>query len=328
MNDDISIPSIDLGAFNKNDGHSRNKTGVLVDEICREIGFLKITNHEIPIDTIENAWNAATEFFALSERQKNIYRPINPRSPRGYFPMQSETLTKSRGIMTPPDLKEAFSSGPLSQISNQGDDYDFFYGKNIWPEKPRYFKNAWIKYYQSMELLSLQIMRLFAVALNLDQFFFDNYYTHHISALRTLNYPAIKFDHLPDQERAGAHTDYGSLTILLPDPKIGGLEVKYKNGKWLPINPEENTFIINIGDMMARWTNDRWVSTLHRVTSPNKIKQTLTEKRQSIAYFQNPNFDAEIKCLPTCIQSDNEEKYQTIKAGEYLMNRFNATMKK
>jgi isopenicillin N synthase-like dioxygenase len=133
---------------------------------------------------------------------------------------------------------------------------------------------------------------------------------------------------LPDQERAGAHTDYGSLTILLPDPEIGGLEVKYKNGKWLPINPEENTFIINIGDMMARWTNDRWVSTLHRVTTPNKIERTLTDKRQSIAYFQNPNFDAAIKCLPTCIQSDNQAKYQTIMAGKYLMNRFKATMKK
>ena len=177
-----------------------------------------------------------------------------------------------------------------------------------------------------MQQLSLEIMSLFAVSLNLEKDYFDRYYTHHISALRALNYPPTKIKQLPNQQRAGAHTDYGSLTILLPDPNVGGLEVKYADGTWEPVQSEKNTFIINIGDMMARWTNDRWVSTLHRVTSSNK-EALSPERRQSIAYFQNPNFDAEISCLPTCLDDNNQSKYQNIEAGQYLMDRFKATIK-
>ena len=106
---------------------------------------------------------------------------------------------------------------------------------------------------------------------------------------------------------------------------VGGLEVKRSDGSWSPIMPEKNTFIINIGDMMARWTNDRWVSTLHRVIGSDNT-QAQSKRRQSIAYFQNPNYDANISCLPTCVESDGKAKYQDIKAGQYLMERFKATV--
>jgi len=131
---------------------------------------------------------------------------------------------------------------------------------------------------------------------------------------------------LPEQQRAGAHTDYGSLTILLPDLQVGGLEVKHSDKEWIPIEPEDNTFIINIGDMMARWTNDRWVSTLHRVVTSDSSEKALTDKRQSIAYFQNPNFDAKISCLSTCKENEAAPKYRSIEAGQYLMDRFHATI--
>ncbi len=89
---------------------------------------------------------------------------------------------------------------------------------------------------------------------------------------------------------------------------------------------EEDTFIINIGDMMARWTNDRWVSTMHRVITPNQNKAGTSKRRQSIAYFQNPNFDAEISCLPTCLSNGSSPKYQSIQAGHYLMERFHSAI--
>ena len=322
-----NIPSIDLGLFNSGSMTSRIETGQLVDNICRHIGFLKIKNHDVPKTVIGNAWNAAESFFSLPENEKNKYKPKVASSPRGYFPMQSETLTKSRGIQTPPDLKEAFSCGSQLSQQSQQDNLDFFYGKNIWPNEPKNFKDAWQQYYQAMEKLSLNIMSLFAVALELESDYFNEFYTNHISALRALNYPPTKNILLPDQQRAGAHTDYGSLTILLPDHNVGGLEVKHPNEEWIPIEAEEDTFIINIGDMMARWTNDRWVSTLHRVVTPSAPKQKITTRRQSIAFFQNPNFDANINCLPTCLDRGARPKYSSIEAGQYLMDRFHATIK-
>ncbi len=320
------IPSIDLKAFIHGTLDSKTEIAQVVDHICKEIGFLKITNHGIPKNIINEAWNAAQNFFDLTNEEKNKYRPTSSSSPRGYFPVQSETLTKSRGVITPPDLKEAFSCGPLSITQKKSNELNFFYGKNIWPINPVNFKNAWKNYYHAMEKLSLEIMNLFAHALGLKEDYFNKYYTLHTSALRALNYPSTQHTLLPKQQRAGAHTDYGSLTILLPDNTVGGLEVKYQNTDWIPINAEENTFIINIGDMMARWTNDRWVSTMHRVITPNKNKAGTSKRRQSIAYFQNPNFDAEISCLPTCLSNGSSPKYQSIQAGHYLMERFHSAI--
>ena len=325
MSKNQSIPSIDINSFLNGTDEERDKIGRLVDEICSQVGFLKIKNHCIEEKIINDMWSVSEEFFSNTENEKNKAKPIDNSSPRGYFPMQSETLTKSRGIETPPDLKEAFSIGPLNSPATKNKNNDFFYGENIWPSSPSSFKKVWIDYYQAMQQLSLEIMSLFAVSLNLEKDYFDRYYTHHISALRALNYPPTKTKQLPNQQRAGAHTDYGSLTILLPDPNVGGLEVKYADGTWVPIQSEKNTFIINIGDMMARLTNDRWVSTLHRVTSCNE-EALSPKRRQSIAYFQNPNFDAEISCLPTCLDKNNQSKYQDIEAGLYLMDRFKATI--
>ena len=324
--DTKKIPSIDLKAFIHGTLNSRKEIAQVVDQICKEIGFLKISNHGISKNIIDEAWNAAQNFFDLTNEEKNKYKPTNSSSPRGYFPVQSETLTKSRGVFTPPDLKEAFSCGPLNITQNKSNELDFFYGKNIWPINPNNFKDAWINYYCAMEKLSLEIMNLFAHALGLKEDYFNKFYTCHTSALRALNYPPTQHMLLPKQQRAGAHTDYGSLTILLPDNTVGGLEVKYQNTDWIPINAEENTFIINIGDMMARWTNDRWVSTMHRVITQNQNETGVSKRRQSIAFFQNPNFDAVISCLPTCFDDNNIAKYQDIQAGQYLMDRFQATV--
>ena len=325
MKNKESIPSIDIQSFLTGDDKSRLQTGRLVDDICREVGFLKINNHDIDQSIIDDMWKLTTDFFSLPDETKSQFKPSDSNNPRGYFPMQSETLTKSRGVETPPDLKEAFSTGPIKKPSTEDRSDDFFYGDNIWPSSPENFKEIWLKYYQAMEVLSSNIMSLFAVSLNLDKDYFAQFYSHHISALRALNYPSIETERLPNQQRAGAHTDYGSLTILLPDMNVGGLEVKRSDGSWSPIMPEKDTFIINIGDMMARWTNDRWVSTLHRVIGSDNT-QAQSKRRQSIAYFQNPNYDANISCLPTCVEIDDKVKYRDIKAGQYLMERFKATI--
>jgi isopenicillin N synthase-like dioxygenase len=120
-----------------------------------------------------------------------------------------------------------------------------------------------------MEDLAARIMRVFAVALKLPADFFNPFISAPVSALRALNYPTLSTPTKPGQIRAGAHTDYGSLTILLPQADSRGLEILSPNGSWVEVPPHENSFVINIGDLMARWTNDRWVSTVHRVVMPS-----------------------------------------------------------
>ena len=150
-----------------------------------------------------------------------------------------------------------------------------------------------------MTRVSNEIMRLFARALDLEEDFFARSIDRHISVLSAMYYPHQDSPPKPGQLRAGAHTDFGTMTILKPDLAPGGLQVQSKSGEWLPVRAPSGTLVVNIGDMMARWTNDRWVSTLHRVVNPPADIKVGTE-RLSIGFFHHPNYDALIECLPSC----------------------------
>ena len=169
-----------------------------------------------------------------------------------------------------------------------------------------------------MENLSKRLMSVFAIALKLPSDYFTKFIDNPISALRALNYPLIQKEVLPKQQRAGAHTDYGSLTILLPLDSIQGLQIKNSNNRWVNVPNVKNSFIINIGDLMALWTNDRWTSTLHRVIPINRNKD-----RKTLVFFHQPNWDAKIKCLSSCVGEGS--KYSEVFSGPYLMKKFKST---
>jgi isopenicillin N synthase-like dioxygenase len=308
------IPTVDLGAFTDGSASERQAIADVVDSTCRRIGFLVIERHGVPHTVIDKAWNAARAFFDLPLEDKLATRSADPACPRGYFPIEEETLAKTRGEASAPDPKEAFSSGPPKAPAGHehADDFDFFYGENLWPTARPGFEAAWLDYYRAMESLGANIMTLLALALNLDEDFFAPYHDHHISALRGINYPEMPATE--GSSRAGAHSDYGSVTILKADPDVGGLEVKTPDGDWIRAPSVKDGFIVNIGDLMAHWTNDRWVSTLHRVVAPDEDP---VPRRQSIAYFMNPNYDAEISVLPNC-----GERRDTVTAGQYLIDKF------
>ena len=166
-------------------------------------------------------------------------------------------------------------------------------------------------------------MRVFAVALHLPEHYFDPFVAEPISALRALNYPKQQGAPAAGQLRAGAHTDYGSLTLLLPQAGSRGLEIKTPDGAWTPVPPIPGAFVVNIGDLMARWTNDRWVSTLHRVVNPGPDEGG--ERRQSLAFFHQPGWDVEIDVLPACIAPGEAAAYGPVLSGPYLMGKFRAT---
>ena len=139
---------------------------------------------------------------------------------------------------------------------------------NRWPAQPAALKALYTEYYLRMGALAADLMRLSALALDLPETYFDDKIDRHISRLNVRLYPEQKSAPLPGQLRAAAHTDYGTVTILKPGDTVGGLQVADRQGNWHDVLAVPGSFVVNQGDLMARWTNDRWLSTLHRVANP------------------------------------------------------------
>lgn len=321
------FPIFDLARFDQASKTKKSRLAGEVDRICRETGFLAISGHGVSSETIDGVWRATRSFFDLPISEKLKASAPYPGYPYGYLREGSEALAKSRNVDTPPDIKESFNGGPAATPPGLTDPQalEFCYADTIWPADSPGFQSAWRHYYQAMDDLAGRIMRTFAVALNLDENFFDGFIDQPISALRALNYPHQDIPPEPGQLRAGAHSDYGSLTILLPQPGSGGLEIFTPEERWQSVPPIPDAFVINIGDLMARWTNDRWKSTLHRVVNP-ELAAGQSSRRQSLAFFHQPNWNAEIACLKTCLQPGTSAKYAPVRSGPYLMSKFQSTV--
>lgn len=306
------VETVDLAAFEAAEGAERAALAAEVDRICRESGFLVLTGHGVPDPVRHAVWAACEQFFDQPMAAKRALTPALG-DPYGYLGPKAEALAASKGVETPPDLKESFNGGPLRVPKGAGAEaMAFCYAPTPFPEVEG-FREAWVAYYAAMEDLAARVMRMFAAALGLDEPFFDPFIDAPISALRALNYPATDGSPEAGQQRAGAHTDYGSLTILLPQPGSRGLQIE-RGGTWVDVPAPDGAFVINIGDLMERWTAHRWVSTLHRVVAvPGQ------PRRQSLAFFHQPNWEAEIVPL------DGSDAYAPVKSGPYLMGKFQAT---
>ena len=321
------FPIFDLAAFEQSDDEKKRQMGREVDLICRASGFLAVKNHGIPDDVIGNVWRQAQAFFDLPHGVKDRSRAPYPGYPYGYLGPGAEALARSKGVDSPPDLKESFNGGPLSVPPGLTDEeaLAFCYAATIWPDEPPGFRAAWEAYYSAVTDLAARIMVVFAVALELPDDYFQPFIGAPISALRALNYPELDAPPPEGQLRAGAHTDYGSLTILLPQPGSKGLEIMTPEGLWREVPPVDGAFVINIGDLMARWTNDRWVSTLHRVVNVAPEDGGLL-RRQSLAFFHQPDWFAEIETLPSCLAAGEAATYAPVLSGPYLMGKFKQTV--
>ena len=308
------LPIFNVGEFENSTGDLREKFCTDLDRFCSDIGFLLIENHGVPDNVIESQWTAVNQFFSQKTEDKKKASAPYPGYPYGWIGPNKEALAASKGDKTPPDLKESFNGGPIKIPSKKIKDdraYKFCYQPTIWPEING-FQKAWTDYYIEMEKLAIKIMSAFAEALSLEPNFFKNYIETPISALRALHYPKTTIVPEEGQQRAGAHTDYGSLTILLPQPDTSGLQLQIKN-KWIDVPAIKGTFVINIGDLMELWTGRRWKSTLHRVIAkPNQ------PERKSLAFFHQPNWEAKIYPI-------GENKKEPVISGPYLMDKFLST---
>ena len=307
-----------------------------MDAACRALGFFRIPASLVAHDVVENAWHAATAFFDLPVATKDRYRFPAPGYPYGYSPFRFESLAAPLGDgQATPDLKESFSVGPdcldVSFSAPTSADEALLRSPSQWPDTPQGFRAAWESCFQALSNVSVDLLSVMAVALDLEPDYFVPLIDRPSSAMRALNYPALD-DSAPDDHppgggehtgaaslRAGAHSDYGTLTILVTDD-VPGLEVQHHDGSWQPVAHVPGTYVVNLGDSIAQWTNDRWRSTLHRVTTVSGAR------RQSLAFFHTANWDATIACLDTCHGPDNPVRYPPVQAGPWLMKKFTASI--
>ncbi len=324
MNSNLSIPRINL---QQQTGNSVDSQSAAIRAACEETGFFVITGHGISSGVMEACRDAAIQFFERSIVEKKRVQQLTPESPYGYSPMAKETLARSRGHDTPPDLKESFSIGPPTPRPQPLDPGEAIFAAtpNRWPDAPANFRTAFEAYYRAMNNVADILMRRFAVALDLPADFFLPFIRHPISALRANHYPPLASAPSAGQLRAGAHSDYGTLTILMQSSDSDGLEIQNRNGDWMPVTGEAPDLIVNIGDLMARWTNNRWVSSVHRVVVPDDA-YSRQQRRLSLAYFHQPDWNAEIRCIPSCLPDKEQPIYPPIRSGRYLMEKFHSTV--
>ncbi|SDW28644.1 Isopenicillin N synthase [Amycolatopsis xylanica] len=309
------VPTIDISAWT---GDQADLV-TAVDDALTRVGFLQLTGHGIPQPTIDTMREATSAFFALPIEEKLRSAPADRASDRGYAAQGTEGLAYSLGKTTPPDLAESFVIGAedidVSDPAVAAEPYGFF-APNIWPAIPADLRPALTAYASEAHRVARVLLEVFEQALALPRGYLDAYTRHPSRTLRVNHYErrAGVPEPLPGQMRLGAHTDYGIVTVLCADP-VPGLQIFGPDGAWHDVVPAEGALVINLGDLTAQWTNDRWRSTLHRVVPPSGPGPS---RRQSVAFFFDGDYDARFECLPTCQSPENPPKYPPVLGGEHL----------
>ena len=315
---DANVPVIDVAPFSAG-GSGKHRVVEAIARACEDVGFFGIVGHGVDDALIGGIYREGRAFFALPREEKmEVGRPA-PGVSRGYNSLSDQSLGNTLASGVPPDLQESFAIGPLDP--GNGPHWTAGYGPihfhpNLWPRRPAVFRAAVTAYWQTMEALAGRLARTFALALELPEDFFADKIDRHVSTMRLNFYPAQPVAPLPGQIRAGAHSDYGGFTILRTEDAPGGLQVVRRGGSWVDVPNIPNGFVVNIGDMLMRWTNDRWVSTVHRVVNPPESVRADTT-RMSVAFFQVPNYDVEVRCLESCTGPGNPPRYAPTTAGAH-----------
>ncbi|MGI5190265.1 isopenicillin N synthase family dioxygenase [Promicromonospora sp. CA-289599] len=322
------VPAIDIAPYvTGGTDVERSEVARQVDEAARTVGFMQVLGHGIPLEAWARLGRASDRFFELPLEVKKQYRAPSGVN-RGYSPPRSERLSLSLGVEKAErmnDFFEAFNLGASAADYPHADVDPDMYSENIWPAESDTFQGdveLWMSHARSVARV---MMRVFVDALGLPAGYFDAYTDHSLDVLRMNNYA------LPEGERVeldgdligmGEHTDFGIVTLLWADD-VKGLQVLGDDGGWNDVSPLPGALLVNLGDLTARWTNERWKSTLHRVKPPvigGRIK-----RRRSAAFFFDGNVDAVITTLPGCVAVGETELYGPITVGEHIEAKLNGS---
>ncbi|GAA1888908.1 2-oxoglutarate and iron-dependent oxygenase domain-containing protein [Streptomyces durmitorensis] len=289
-----------------------------MDEACSEVGFVQILGHGIPEVTLDDLAAAVDGFFGLPLETKKSYRVTGAN--RGYSPPRSESLSLSLGVESAArmnDFFEAFNIGTEARSFPGLDLSEDDYGLNVWPAQVDGFEAAVLGYFTRAGQVARTLTRIFADALGQPADFFESLTDHSIDVLRMNHYAlpegTVTLD--GDLTGMGEHTDFGLVTVLWAD-QVAGLQVLGTDGAWHDVAPVDGALLVNLGDLTARLTNDRWMSTLHRVKPP--IVDGGIVRRRSAAYFHDGNVDAVISTLPSHLDAADELAYEPILVRDHI----------
>lgn len=305
---DASIPVVDFEGFSSGDLSRRTATVAALRAALESFGFLYLRNHGVSVSVVDAVFAQSRAFFALPQEAKDAVKGKDIGSIRGYDGFGVEALDES----IPGDLKETFQAG-----SEHADAQP-----NFWPAGLPGFREAVLAFQRVATETGSQLMRAIALALGLPGGYFDPFYDRKNPAVRLLHYPPLRGTPAPGQLRAGAHTDFGGISLLFQDEE-GGLEIQAPDGTWLLALALPGTAIVNTGDLMERWTNGQFRSSPHRVVNP--VGPAAVRDRYSTVLFHSPNRDAVISCLEPCQGPERPPKYPPVTAGEHISARYQAS---
>ena len=306
------IPTLDIRRFTDPSSPGDREAFVAALGACyREWGFAGIRGHGIATDLVDRAYDAFKRFFALPQDVKMKYHVPGSGGARGYTPFMVETAKDSLY----PDLKEFWHIG--REIPDDSP-YRAVMPPNLWPEEVPEFRELGYGLYQALDALGSKLLSALALHIGLPEQFFADKTNYGNSILRPIHYPPITTPDIPNV-RAGAHEDINFITLLV-GASAEGLEVLSRKGEWIPFTADEDTIVVNIGDMLQRLTNHVYPSTTHRVVNPPGEKAR--QPRYSVPFFLHPNPDFVIDVLPSCVSADNPSRYpEPITAQGYLEQR-------
>ncbi|MGK7235798.1 isopenicillin N synthase family dioxygenase [Streptomyces hygroscopicus] len=312
------VPVIDLSSRDSTEG--RTLIAEAIGNALESSGFFIIVGHGVSSELVGRMFTATNAFFKLPHEEKDL---VASRPGVSGYRRAGGTLARSLDQETPPDLCETFAAHVTGELGDKertqlGDEWASWTHKNIWPKNPTDFQDVWQEYMAAMGDLAADLMRLFALALCLNENFFDDKFDHHGSSVAVNYYPPQVEPPLPGQLRRGPHTDFGSLTILYQEDDRGGLQVLQGKDNWRDVSAIPGSFVVNIGDLMALWTGGRWVSTMHRVTNPQRGD---TSSRLTIPFFYLPNHDASIEPLRPFKDSPAVERFDTVTVSEWVSRK-------
>ena len=307
------VPSLDLADFTGDDPEKKKRFVAALGEAYHNIGFVAIKNHGLSDKLTSQLYAVIKRFFSLPDEVKQKYEIGELFGQRGYIGKGKEHA-KGR---TTGDLKEFFHVG---QEVTDDDPIKNEYPGNIWPEELPQMETVALQAYKTLENAGKQMLKAIALYLGLGEDYFEDKVHNGNSILRPIHYfPIENPEEIPDDAvRAAEHGDINLITLLM-GASADGLQVLRRDGKWIPITALPDQLVVNVGDMLARLTNNKLKSTIHKVVNPPK--ELMKTSRFSIPFFMHPRSEMDLTCLESCIDDEHPKKYQDMNAGEFLHER-------
>lgn len=315
---ETAVPIIDFSGFYSSDPTQKKAIVDQVREQCLYNGFFQITGHSVPASFQEDVMSCTKRFFTLPLEEKQKCSKDNNTWNRGYEMLRSQILEEG----TQPELKEGFYIGADIPTS-----HPYFVNKklnsgpNQWPEALgsdlQAFKNGTMEYYNATLKLAADLLKAIALSLDLDEEYFAQFMDGAVATMRLLHYPTQPADCDDKLTRGiGAHTDFGAITLLLQDD-VDGLQVwDKKTNSWFDVEPTKGAYVVNLGNLMARWTNEKYKSNIHRVINKSG------KERYSIPVFISGNPDYLVECIPSCKAATEEGKFPPITVEQAVSSAY------